>query len=150
MQSARAAIREQEELMLSGRSFAIDTTCSGKRELAVMKRAREIGFKVNLLYVSVESLALCQARIKERVESGGHAVPPEDVARRFIRTLARLPDALTIAERAFVVDNTGEKRRLVFSIEHGRIKHLSHNLPDWVRQAIPTGRISTRDFSLER
>lgn len=82
MQSAKAAIRAQENLLISGQSFAIDTTCSGKRELAVMRRAREAGFKVNLIFVCVESLALCQARIHERVASGGHAVPPEDVARR--------------------------------------------------------------------
>lgn len=99
VQSAKTAIREQEHLLVSRQSFAIDTTCSGKRALAVMKRAREAGFKVNLIFVCVESLALCQARILERVASGGHAVPPEDVARRFVRTLANLPAALAIAER---------------------------------------------------
>lgn len=148
VQSAKTAIREQEHLLVSGQSFAIDTTCSGKRALAVMKKARETGFKVNLMFVGVESLALCQARIHERIASGGDAVPPEDVARRFVRTLANLPAA--IAERAFIVDNTGEKRRLLLSVEHGRIKHLSQNLPSWAQQAIPTELIRARDPVLER
>lgn len=137
IQAGKAAVTEQERLLAAGESFVIDTTLSGNRELALMKRAAEVGYKVNLVFVCVESLALCQARILERTDSGGHAVPPQDVARRYTRSLANLPAACALAERVFVLDNTGEKRRLLLSVERGRVKHLSGNLPRWAKEAIP-------------
>jgi predicted ABC-type ATPase len=115
----------------------VDTTFSGKRELDLIRRAKTTGFKINLIFICVTSPALCQARIEERVSSGGHDVPAKDVARRFERSLANLTIAFDIAERVFLLDNTGEKHRLLISIEHGRVKHLLKNIPDWAKVAIP-------------
>lgn len=137
IQAGKAAVVEQERLLAAGASFALDTTLSGNRELALMKRAADAGYKVNLIFVCVESLALCQARILERTESGGHAVPSEDVARRYQRSLANLPAACVLAERVFMLDNTPKKRRLLLSVERGRVKHLSGNLPQWAKDALP-------------
>ena len=150
IQAGRAAVAEQERLLAAGDSFALDTTLSGNRELALMKRAADAGYKVNLIFVCVENLALCQARILERTESGGHAVPPKDVARRYGRSLANLPSACLLAERVFVLDNTGEKRRLLLSIERDRVKHLSGHLPQWAKEAIPPRFIRSRSHDLAR
>ncbi|KXW57009.1 hypothetical protein FEMY_24730 [Ferrovum myxofaciens] len=90
-----------------------------------MKRAVGCGYKVNFIFVCVESLALCQVRILERVDSGGHAVPAEDVSRRYSRSLRNLASAFDLAERVFILDNTEEKRRLLLSVEHGRERETS-------------------------
>lgn len=93
IQAGRKAVLEQERLLVANASFALDTTLSGNRELAVMKRAAQAGYKVNLIFVCVENPAFCQTRVHERVASGGHSVPAEDVARRYGRSLSncRLP-----------------------------------------------------------
>lgn len=148
MQAGKAAVREQERLLSSGISFAVDTTFSGHRELDLMRRAKTAGFKLNLIFICVTSPALCQARIEERVSSGGHDVPARDVARRFDRSLANLKVAFDIAERVFLLDNTGKKHRLLLSIERGRVKHLSNNIPDWAKQAIPERLIRSSGPSL--
>lgn len=150
IQAGKAAIREQDRLLNAGESFAIDTTFSGNRELSLMKRAAEAGYKVNLIFVCVENTQLCQGRVLERVESGGHAVPPEDIARRYSRSLENLTIALDMAERVFILDNTGVKRRLLLSIENGKVKHLSNNLPQWARDAIPERFVKSRSFDLGR
>ena len=150
VQAGKTAIREQEQLLATGTSFGVDTTFSGNRELVLMQRAADAGYKVNLVFVCVESLALCQARILERIESGGHAVPPEDVARRYGRSLNNLTAAFVLAERVFVLDNTGEKRRLLLSVERGRVKHLSSHLPTWAKDAIPSRFVRSRSHDLER
>lgn len=149
IQAGKAALAEQERLLSAGESFALDATLSGKRELAFMRRASEAGYKVNLVFVCVESLALCQARILERTESGGHAVPPVDVARRYKRSLANLPAACALAERVFVLDNTGERRRLLLSVERGLVKHLSGHLPQWAMEAIPSRFTRFRDHKAD-
>lgn len=75
------------------------------------------------------------SRTKSR---GGHSVPVEDVARRYIRSLTNLAEAISAANRSFVLDNTGKKRRLLLSIERGYIKYLSNKLPDWAKEWIPS------------
>jgi predicted ABC-type ATPase len=137
IQAGKAAIQEQERLLAAGESFAVDTTLAGNRELVLMRRAAAAGYKVNLVFLCVEDLPLCQGRILERVARGGHAVPPDDVARRYERSLSHLGDAIDLANRVFVLDNSGENRRLLLSVEHGRVKHLSGRLPAWARTAIP-------------
>jgi predicted ABC-type ATPase len=149
IQAGRAAVLEQERLLAAGASFALDTTFSGNRELVLMKRAAEAGYKVNLVFVCVESLAFCYTRIHERVDSGGHAVPAEDVARRFGRSLANLSAAFVLADRVMVADNTGRNLRLLLSVEHNRVKHLSRNLPQWAKEAIPRRFIRSHESDLE-
>ncbi len=148
VQAGKAAIREQDRLLKAGESFAIDTTFSGNRELALMKRATEAGYKVNLIFVCVENTQLCQGRIIERVESGGHAVPSEDIVRRYSRSLKNLTTALDMVERVFILDNTGKKRRLLLSVENGKVKHLSNNLPQWAKDVIPERFVKSRSLGL--
>ena len=150
LQAGRLAVQEQERLLASHVSFALDTTFSGNRELALIKRAAKAGYKVNLIFVCVASVALCHARIHERVDNGGHAVPAADVARRFGRSLENLSAAFDLVDRIFVLDNTGEKRRLVLSVDHNRVKHLSRNLPHWAKDAIPARIIRSRNNDLGR
>lgn len=102
-----------------------------------LARAASVDYKISLVFVCVDTLALCQARILERVDSGGHSVPPQDVARRYGRSLSNLTTAFNLTNRVFVLDNTGEKRRLLFSMENGRVKHLAGKLPLWAQEAIP-------------
>ncbi len=90
LQAGREAIRRQEVLLASGRDFSFETTLSGHRELTVLRRAKEAGFKVNLVYVGIGSPPATLGRVRERVASGGHDIPPQDIARRFERSLANL------------------------------------------------------------
>ena len=150
IQAGRAAVLEQERLLAHGVSFALDTTFSGNRELTLMQRAAAVGYKVNVVFLCVDSVALCLARIHERIESGGHAVPAQDVARRFTRSLENLSAAFDLADRVFVLDNTGEKRRLLLSVDQHRVKHLSRNLPQWAKEAIPQQMIHAREHDRGR
>jgi predicted ABC-type ATPase len=70
IQAAKAAIREQERLLAAGADFAIDTTFSGNREIALMKQAADAGYKVSVLFICVEDLEVCQGRVLERIENG--------------------------------------------------------------------------------
>ncbi len=75
VQAGREAIRRQEDLLAQGVDFALETTLSGNRELALMRRAQDAGYKVNLVYVGVDAATTTLGRIAQRVASGGHTVP---------------------------------------------------------------------------
>jgi predicted ABC-type ATPase len=137
VQAGREAVRRQESLLAQGVDFAIETTLSGNRELALMRRARDAGYKVTLVYVGVDTPTTTLGRIAQRVARGGHMVPAVDAARRFTRSLSHLATTLTMVDRAFVLDNTGRRYRLLLSMEYGQVKRLSRHLPSWAWEVLP-------------
>ena len=84
----------------------------------------------------------------DRVADGQHSVPSKDVARRYGRSLSNLPAAFVLAERIFILDNTRKKLRLLLSVENNRVKHLSRNLPQWAKEAIPPRFIRSEDLDM--
>ncbi|WP_020202792.1 hypothetical protein [Cupriavidus sp. WS] len=137
MEAGRRAVLRQEALLAQGISFAVDTTLSGKRELALMRRAGAAGYKVNLVFVGGPRPDLCIARIVQRVARGGHWVPPGDVRRRHARSLANFAPAFAIADRCFALDNAALRARLILSWDEGRLRRRSSRLPEWARTAFP-------------
>jgi predicted ABC-type ATPase len=67
-------------------SFAIETTLAGNNHVKTIKRAKELGYNVALIYSFVDNTDICINRIKARVMNGGHNIPDEDVIRRFYRS----------------------------------------------------------------
>jgi len=67
-------------------SFAIETTLAGSNHIKTIKKAKELGYKVFLIYSFVENPQICINRIRTRVLNGGHDVPNEDVIRRYYRS----------------------------------------------------------------
>jgi predicted ABC-type ATPase len=137
VKAGKQAIKEQDRLLDLGVSFGVDTTFSGNREVQLMRRAASAGFKVNLIFVCVDRVEICLARVFERVARGGHTVPANDVTRRYYRSLRNLEIGLTLADRAYLLDNTGERRRLQLSVENERVKHISSTLPAWIGEYVP-------------
>ena len=137
IQAGRAAVVMRDGLLTSGKSFGIETTLTGRSELDLMRRAKTAGYRINLVFIGLDDANLAAARVHSRVQRGGHDVPLVDVLRRYSRSMGHLAIALTIADRAFVFDNSGPRRRLLLFREGGRTRHLSQLLPEWAAGAIP-------------
>jgi predicted ABC-type ATPase len=67
-------------------SLIIESTLSGLSLKKHIEYAKELGYRIELVYLFLDSPELCNERIQERVAKGGHFVPPEDVKRRFYRS----------------------------------------------------------------
>ena len=65
----------------AAKAFVVETTFAGKSTLRLMDDARAAGDRI------------------------GHPVPEEDVRRRFVRSLANLPEAMTRSDEARLYDN---------------------------------------------
>lgn len=135
LKAGRLAIQQQNDLLKKKTSFAVETTLTGKRELKLMEDAKSQSYKVNLLFVGVRSPNASQSRVTARVQSGGHDVPAADVARRYPRSLANLDKALQLSDRAFVLDNSFARPRLLLSLEKGSVKFKSPHMPEWAVKA---------------
>lgn len=130
--AGRRVIELTREYLQAGISFAIETTLSSKQNLATLQLARGSGFQVRLIYVALDAPEHNLRRVKERVASGGHNVPDEDVRRRYYRSLANAPEALRIAHEAVVYDNSGLRHQKVLQLRGGIVTWHIDQKPPWV------------------
>jgi predicted ABC-type ATPase len=73
-------------------SLLLESTLSGLSTRRLLEEFKVAGYDVSVVFVFVESAEVCLARIRARVEKGGHSVPDEDVRRRFGRSLRNFWD----------------------------------------------------------
>ena len=136
-QAGRKAIERRREHLLKRESFAWETTLSGRGELALLREAKDAGYKVNLVFIGIRDPGLSMLRITERVAAGGHPVPASDVVRRFERSLGNLPDAMGLADRTLVLDNSDKRRRLVLVRERDHSRYQAKSVPRWLQSRLP-------------
>ena len=98
-----------EDLIARGSSFGVETTLSGQTVLSAIARAKKLGMKVVLNYVSLDRLELSKRRVMLRVRSGGHGIPESDLERRFMRSVANLHKAARLVDEGYVYDNSKEE-----------------------------------------
>lgn len=135
LRAGRAAIARRRQFLAAKENFAIETTFSGNSELAFMREAKASGYKVNLFFVATVSPLVSAGRVAGRVEDGGHFVASRDIERRYYRSLENLAEGVALADRAWLIDNSSRRPRLVATLEQGREKASSINLPRWVQAA---------------
>jgi predicted ABC-type ATPase len=65
--------------------FAFETTFSGLGYVRRIRAWKRAGYKIEIVYLKLQSSRLALRRIAARVREGGHDVPRSDVIRRFSR-----------------------------------------------------------------
>lgn len=86
-QAGRIMLQRLDELLEQHANFAFETTLASRTFAPFLRRAREDGYDIRLIYVWLNDANLCIERIKGRVLSGGHFVEDEIVRRRYERSL---------------------------------------------------------------
>lgn len=87
--------------------FAIETTLATRSLKKIVTQAQAQGYFVTVLYFWLESADLAVARVKARVEAGGHNVPEETIRRRYDTGLHYFfYDYSPIADRWILADNS--------------------------------------------
>ena len=106
VQAARLLLGQVDECLRRRETFALESTLSGKTYIRMFRRARELGYEIELHYLWLSSPDQAVARVRMRVKQGGHHVPATDIRRRFKRSLAHLlDDYLPLATRWAVWDS---------------------------------------------
>lgn|SRR5690242_17912229 len=120
VQAARLLLAQIEECLRRRETFALESTLSGKTYIRLFRRARKLGYEIELHYLWLSSSTQAIARVRQRVKLGGHDVPVADIRRRFKRSLIHLTeDYLPLATRWAVWDsrNLPAKRLAISAIE---------------------------------
>lgn len=91
-------------LLAQGQSFASETVFSHPSKLDLIANAQQRGFTVALYVVGLDDPQRLLARVAQRVNEGGHSVPPERILARYPRTMALLAQAVQQADVAYLYD----------------------------------------------
>lgn len=106
VRAGRLAVEKIDSVIASGSDFCFETTLSSKHALKVMRRARDAGFNVGLVYVILATPQQNVERVRFRVKDGGHDIPERDILRRYDASLKHLPAALRMAHEYVIIDNS--------------------------------------------
>lgn len=118
--AGRLMLEEVGRLIRRGELFAFESTLSGKTYLRLIRQAKAAGYVIHLFYLWIPDPSLAVARIRDRVDSGGHDVPEPDVRRRYSRTLRNFFTMYRLtADSVHFFNNTGSEPELVFKDEDG-------------------------------
>jgi predicted ABC-type ATPase len=83
MFAGRLMLREMRRYLNQGKSFALETTLSGRTYARQIPKWQLVGYRVELIYLKLPSIRMALARVKARVAQGGHPVASAVVRRRF-------------------------------------------------------------------
>jgi predicted ABC-type ATPase len=98
----------RRELLARGASFTFETVMSAPDKVAFMREAQAQGYRTYLYFVATDDPAINIERVRLRVSQGGHAVPDDKVVQRYHRSIELLDEACSVANRAYIFDNSGE------------------------------------------
>lgn len=73
--AGKKAVKLLNQFLSEGITFNQETTLCGKSILRSIRKAKEMGYCIELHYVGVDSVDIAKERVKSRVNKGGHGIP---------------------------------------------------------------------------
>ena len=86
MTSGRVFLAEIDRLAAAWSSFAFETTFSGRAYATRLEKWKLAGYRIEIVYLKIDSPQIGLKRIASRVKEGGHGIPRDVVLRRFGRS----------------------------------------------------------------
>lgn len=133
VKAARAAMLMINNCIKQEISFHEETTMPGGVMLKMMKRAKEAGYGIVLYFVGVDDIEIAIARVKHRVELGGHGIDEQLIRKRYERLTECIHDVLPVCDRVVFYDNTVRFRQVAI-MQDGALFDCDRDLPDWFRK----------------
>src|SRR5690606_24730228 len=105
-EAGRIMLQRIYHLLRDKEDFAFETTLATRSYTALIKDAKEAGYKINLLFFWLGSPEFAKQRVAERVKEGGHDIPPDVIERRYYRGIYNLVNLyIPVCDAWFVVNN---------------------------------------------
>ena len=131
--AARLADERRTRHLQDRTSFVTETVFSHESKLVLLNQARQAGFRIVVFHIDVASADLSVARVRARVEEGGHPVPEGKIRERYARNKTLIRKAVLMADAALVFEgsalNAPPRRLARFS--QGGVDYLAETRPDW-------------------
>ena len=140
LQAGRLFFVEMRRLIESEKDFAVEVTLAGKGFERIISRLKRAGYTVTIVFIFLKSPEMSVARVRNRVEAGGHHVPTEDVVRRFYRSKRNFWHTYKdLADRWNLFYNSGEHPQEVAFGERNQFTVIARDAFELFMQDIRNG-----------
>ena len=107
IQAGRLALKRIEYLASRKLNFAFETTLSGKTYLSYLRKYKNHGYIINIIFLWLSSHDLAIKRVETRVKKGGHNISQDIIIRRYHRGIYNfIGYYIDIADNWFLYDNS--------------------------------------------
>ena len=128
-------------------NFAFETSLGGKTITELLRKALSAGIEVRIWYVGLSNPELNIARVRSRVQKGGHDIPTEKIRERYDKSRLNLIRLLPNLTELRVYDNsreadpkTGVRPEPLFllHLNRGRIESCCDltTVPEWAKPVL--------------
>jgi predicted ABC-type ATPase len=121
----------RNKLLVDKKSFTFETVMSSQDKIEILKKARLLGYRTYLYYVSTGDPLINENRVRNRVAAGGHNVPKEKIKERYKRSMGNLGEAIKFTNRAFIYDNLEEAELIAEITDSSTIEIKTEYIPKW-------------------
>jgi len=83
VRAGRLMLNRIHEHVRKHESFAFETTLSGRGYARLIRRWREDGYQVKLIFLRLPTVEVAITRVQQRVREGGHDIPESVIRRRY-------------------------------------------------------------------
>ena len=110
IQAGRLTLEAIAQHVARRESFAFETTLSGKAYARQIPQWRQLGYRVELFFLSLPSAETAVQRVAERVRQGGHDIPETTIRRRFVSGRRMFADVYQpMVDKWVLYDNAGDE-----------------------------------------
>lgn len=112
LQAAQKAEELRESAMNAQENFSFETVLSTRRNLDLLKRAKQAGYFIRGYYILTSDPEINIIRVQSRQEAGGHGVPKDKITERYYRALKLIPEFVDVCDICHIYDNTDKPFRI--------------------------------------
>ena len=94
-------------------NFSFETVLSSKYKLDILEKAKAEGYFIKCVFVLTADPLINVARVKARVEAGGHDVDYNKIIERYYKSLGNIKRLMVLCDILHVYDNTEEPVRII-------------------------------------
>lgn len=145
--AGRVLLAKQDYCLDKGISFNRETTVPGSSIIQSIKMAKARGFKIQLLYVGVESLEIARERVLKRVAHGGHGVNDKTLKARYEIIEKQISKILPYCDYVQMFDNSLDKIKLVAYSDNGFLLQIDNSCK-WIGKVFDE--LDSKSASFER
>jgi len=114
VRAGRLMLEEIDLRVAQRRSFAVETTLSGRGYAVKINHWQKLGYHVKLIFLSLSDADMAVARVAGRVIQGGHDIPEQVIRRRFKAGLENLNELYRpLVDAWMFYDNSEGKMRML-------------------------------------
>ena len=114
IQSGRLMLDRINKFITSGKDFAFETTLATKSYKNLVKKAKEHGYLVTILFFWLRTSDLAVKRVETRVIEGGHDIPEDVIRRRYENGLNNFFTIFeSLVDEWIFIDNSGEPYEII-------------------------------------